>query len=230
MRILTRAKRGRAIAQTAIVAAACMATACTTDPATLAGQSEKPDTGKWQFETLNDPVTGAAATSAYLVISKFDFPRGNVYQGGLRLMCFKQKPVVRFKFNLRLGTDKTGAIAYRFDDNPGRDLNARFFARDRTIVIDDPEHVASFVGELARATTLTVRVTRLTAGGFTARFPVHNAAHAIAKSFAHCPLPQDRSRTRTGDISPHRLNLLSSRTTFAASRGVRMRPSAQSRT
>ncbi|MBI4273073.1 MAG: hypothetical protein HY659_00035 [Rhizobiales bacterium] len=183
----------------AVVVLASLAGACATGDAgvTAAAAPEKPDTGKWKFERRIDPITGATATTAWLEISTYEFLKGN-YEGDLQLMCFKNQPIVRLAFNLKVGSDKTGSIAYRFDDNPGREIKARFFAKPRIIVIEDKAEVARFAGELAAAEVLHLRVTALTKRGFAAKFPVHGAPHAIKAAYAECPLPADPPHKRAG--------------------------------
>lgn len=200
--IVVRAVGMRAIIVRALVAviAALLLCACATGDATVTAVAapEKPDTGKWKFERRADPVTGAPATIAWLYISKYDFLAGQTYAGELQLMCFKHQPVVRLQFNMKIGSDKNAAIAYRFDDNPGRDIKARFFVRPGVIVIEDTAEVARFVDELAASERLFLRVTSLTAKGFSAKFTVHGAPHAIEAAYAECPVAAERARKRAG--------------------------------
>jgi len=187
----------------AAIAALAMLGGCAGEAARTAAV-DKPDTGKWQFDRTIDPISGSEVASAWLVISKYDFPSGNVYAGGLRLLCFKKDPVVRFLFSAKVGTDKTAAVAYRFDDRRGHEVKAKFFAREGMIVIDDRAEVAQFVSELATARSLVVRISRLTRGNLTARFPVHGASHAIEAAFAACPVsdtPKIRTSARTPQFS-----------------------------
>lgn len=165
------------------------------DVARTPAAPEKPDIGKWRLEHRNDPVSGAQVATASLHISRYQFLAGT-YEGELQLMCFKNRPVIRLVFNLRIGSDKTTALAYRIDENPGRYVNSKFFARERTIVIDNKNEVADFASQLQSAQSLFLRVTRLRAGTFTAKFPVHGASHAMEAAFADCPVT-DKPKART---------------------------------
>lgn len=186
----------RAVVVVTIVASLLSACATGDSAVTTAAVPDKPDTGKWKFARRIDPISGAPATTAWLYISKFDFLAGKNYEGELQLTCFKDQPVVRLIFNLRIGSDKNAAIAYRFDDKPGRDVKARFFARQKTIAIDDKAEIARFVDELATSKTLFLRIASLTVGGFSAKFPVNGAPAAIEAAFAGCPLSPDKSPRR----------------------------------
>lgn len=173
--------------------------ACAQDLARTEPGPQKPDTGQWQFERRHDPVSGSEVTTAWLSISRFHILSGNFYEGEVQLMCFRTRPVIRLHFNMRIGSDRTAALAYRFDENPGRFPKAKFFARERLIVIDDKKEVSEFVDQLQSAQTLLLRITRLRAGTFTAKFPVHGASHAIEVAFAECPVTE-KSKLRISEI------------------------------
>lgn len=162
----------------------------------VARAPEKPDTGKWQFEQRNDPVSGTQVVTAWLSISRYNFLSATSYEGELQLMCFKNRPVIRLAFNLKVGSDRTAALAYRFDENPGRYIKAKFFSREKLIAIDDMTEVADFADQLHSAQNLFLRVARLKAGTFTAKFPVHGASHAMEAAFANCPVI-DKRKPRT---------------------------------
>lgn len=176
------------------VACATGETALTTS---AAPSPEKPDTGKWKFERYTDPITRAPAVTAWLEISGFNFVSGTSF-AQLQLMCFKDAPVVRLRFNRKIGSDKNAAIAYRFDDNPGRDAKARFLARERAIVIENKTEIAQFSEELSKAERLYVRVSNLARGEIIAKFAVQGGAYAIEQAFAACPLPDDKIKKRVG--------------------------------
>ena len=173
--------------------------ACSQDLARTEPGPQKPDTGQWQFERRNDPVSGLEVVTAWLSISRFHILSGNFYEGEVELMCFRTRPVIRLRFNMRIGSGRTAALAYRFDENPGRFAKAKFFAREKLIVIDDKKEVSEFVDQLQSAQNLLLRVTRLRAGTFTAKFPVHGASHAIEVAFAECPVTE-KSKPRTSEI------------------------------
>jgi len=166
------------------------------------------DTGKWQFERNNNPISGRPVTTAWLQISRYNFLSGETYAGQLQLMCFRSRPVVRLSFTEKVGTDRTAALAYRFDERPGHEVDATFFAREGMIVIDRPDEVARFVGELQTAQILSLRVTQLRGGNFNAKFSVHGAPHAIEAAYAECPVA-DRPKIRTSAHLRHAWSWLS---------------------
>lgn len=174
--------------------------ACAQDLARTEPEPKKPDTGQWKLERRHDPVSGSEVVTAWLSISRFHILSGNFYESEVQLMCFRSRPVIRLRFNLRVGSDRTAALAYRFDENPGRYAKAKFFAREKLIVIDDKKEVAEFVDQLQSAQTLLLRITRLRAGTFTAKFPVHGASHAVEAAFAECPVTE-KSKPRTSRAS-----------------------------
>lgn len=193
------AARWRAGIMPAVIgtAAAGLLGGCAADAArTEVAIQNKPDTGSWKFERRNDPISGSSITTAWLSIGRFDFMSGQPITGELQLMCFKSHPVIRLSFSLKVGSDRTAALAYRFDERPGHYVKASFFARERIIVIDNKVEVAQFVEQLQTAESLHLRVTRLRAGSFTATFPVRGAAPAIEAAFAECPLG-DKPNMRT---------------------------------
>jgi hypothetical protein len=175
---------------------------CAGDAARVAAP-DKPDTGKWKFERRNDPVSRTQVTTAWLSIGKYDFLSGRTFAGEVQLMCFKRQPVVRFAFNVKIGTDKTATIAYRFDENPGHDVRAKFFARPKMIIVDNKAEVVQFVTELATSKSLYLRVSTLTVGNIAAKFPVHGAQHAIEAAFAECPLAPEKPRAKTSAFLSH---------------------------
>lgn len=239
MRHLVRANGGAVgLVPTAMAAALLSACAGIPSPVVATAQPDKPDTGSWIFERRADPITGAAGATAYLrtrqthrVTNAPRFHKGWAGAAEMQLLCFKGEPVIRIAFDeIKVGSNRSASFSYRFDDKTGREPSVRFLQDYRTIVIHDKDEVAAFIGEMAEAKSLIIRVNSLVAGRAAAEFPVRGAKHAVAIAFADCPLEPAQQRTRTSATFHHRLNLLNSRTTFAASRGVSMRPSAQSST
>lgn len=181
------ARSGILQAARAAVAASLLAACATGDVSlTTAATPSKPDTGNWSLEPRKDPIAGHGATIARLYVLL-----EGLYISELELSCFKGKPVVRLRFSKRLktGTDKTGSLAYRFDERPGRELKARFFARPHIILVEDKAEVARFVEEMADAELLQLRVHAITARPFTVKFTVRGAPYAIEAAYANCPLP-----------------------------------------
>lgn len=157
--------------------------------------------GAWKIERQVDRITGAPVPSAIVVIdnasnSFADRPR----PASLQLTCFDGKPLVRFAFDFKVGTEGNAMLGYRFDERPGHDnAAARFLQQHRTVVIEDRTEVARFVGELADARSLIVRIRSLNAGRTTAEFKVEGAGAAIDAAFAGCPVaPPAEPRRRAG--------------------------------
>jgi hypothetical protein len=157
--------------------------------------------GAWKIERQVDRITGTPVPSAIIVIdnasnSFADRPR----PASLQLTCFDGKPLVRFAFDFKVGTEGNAMLGYRFDERPGRDnAAARFLQEHRTVVIEDRAEIARFVGELADARSLVIRIRSLSSGRTTAEFKVEGAPAAIEAAFAGCPvtLPAE-SRKRAG--------------------------------
>jgi hypothetical protein len=56
----------------------------------------------------------------------------------LQLSCFKGSPIIRrLGFVVRVGSTRNSVLGYRFDDKPGREVEARFLQGHRTVVIED---------------------------------------------------------------------------------------------
>jgi hypothetical protein len=148
-------------------------------------------TGNWKIERQEDRITGAPVPSAMVMTTNasnsfVDYAR----PASLQLTCFDGKPLVRFVFDFKIGTNPNSILGYRFDDRPGHDnVAARFLHEHRTVVIEDGAEVARFADELATANSLLIRVRSLNAGRTTAEFKLDGAPQAIAAAFAACPPP-----------------------------------------
>ena len=121
----------------------------------------------------------------------------------MQLTCFDGKPMVRFAFEFKVGTDPNSTLGYRFDEKPGHDnIAARFLQEYRTVVIEDRAAVTTFANELATSGTLVIRIRSLAAGRTTAEFKLDGAPAAIEAAFAGCPLtappplPETRKKKR----------------------------------
>jgi hypothetical protein len=155
--------------------------------------------GAWKIERQVDRITGAPVPSAIIVIdnasnSFADRPR----PASLQFTCFDGKPLIRFTFDFKVGTEGNAMLGYRFDERPGRDnAAARFLQEHRTVVIEDRAEIARFVGELADARNLLIRIRSLSSGRTTAEFKVEGAGAAIEAAFAGCPVaPRSEPRKR----------------------------------
>ena len=152
--------------------------------------------GNWRIERQVDPITSAPFSISYLMTtasnSAVDFPR----PAGLGLTCFKGEPLVRFSFEFKVGSTKNSVLGYRFDEKPGREVEARFLQDFKTVVIEDKSDVAAFVDELATSNVLYLRIRSLNMGRTAAEFRLTGAPAAIEAGFAGCPLTPDKSRRK----------------------------------
>jgi len=158
-----------------------------------------------------DRVTGAPISSAYLKTpnsssSAVAFPK----PASLHLMCFKDQPVVRIGFEFRVGSNLNSFVGYRFDDKPGHEINGRFIADYKTVMIEDPAELAPFIKELANSRVLYLRTRSLNAPRGSAEFEVEGAAPAITSAYATCPIVEPPQPTPTASRNPRRPNTTAS--------------------
>ena len=147
-----------------------------------------PSAGDWKIDRKLDPVTGVGI-GAWVASSRVTsrtrvFPRPAFVQ----LLCFKNEPLVRLKFDERIGSNRSASLAYRIDENPGREPAVRFLSDYKTVVIEDRKDVAAFAKDVATASEFRVSITSLTVGKTSATFPVRGAPAAIEAAFAECPI------------------------------------------
>lgn len=179
-----------------LVVSAVLAACATRDPfVTTAGQTKS---GEWQIENQIDRVTGAKVPSVMLTCTSSNNNVDDPNPGALQMTCFGKKPLVRFGFEFKVGSDSNSFIGYRFDDKPGRDniAGVRFLQDYRMVVIDDRADVAHFVSDLEGSSKLYVRIRSLNAGRTSAEFNVEGYPAAVQAAFADCPL--------TPEIKPER--------------------------
>lgn len=168
--------------------------ACATGESALTtAAAPPPDAGLWKFEKRTDPSTGAPMMTAYLNVNAFD-SWGHLRSGMLQLMCFRREPVVRVAFNVKVGSNRSATLAWRFDERTGREATVRFLSDYKTIVIEDQAEVAAFVEELAASERLHLTISSLIVGRTGVKFAVRGAQHAIAQAYAECPLPDKKKR------------------------------------
>jgi hypothetical protein len=149
--------------------------------------------GNWRIETQVDRITGAPLSSAILMTRNSSNAAVAFAQPAqLQLLCFEDRPVVRFAFDFKIGNTRNSTLGYRFDEKPGHEPAARFLAGNTTAVIEDKVDVAQFVGELATSTVLYVRIRSLNAGRSTAEFRLDGAPAAIDAAFSGCPVTPGR--------------------------------------
>ena len=147
--------------------------------------------GNWRIARQADRVTGTTLPSAGIVAlasnSFADFPKPSMMQ----LTCFDGKPLVRFGFEFKVGSDVNTTLGYRFDDKPGRDniAGTRFMLKSDTVLIEDPADVARFVDDMRGSQMLYVRIRSITHGRTTIEYKLDGSEPAIKAAFADCPLP-----------------------------------------
>lgn len=186
----------------AVVVMALMLGACARD--VYVAPSEMTSAGNWKIETVTDRITGVVSPSAMLLSpeasnSETDFPKPAL----LQLACLDKKPIVRFSFEFKIGTDKNTILGYRFDAKPGHDnVESRILIGYTVLVIEDPAEVFKFVGELKTSNALVVRIRSLSGNRTVADFKLDGAPAAVEAGYAGCPVvmpppvPQKKTRRR----------------------------------
>lgn len=171
----------------AVTALAAALAGCMRDPYVGGGLARI--SGNWQIERAEDRVAGRPVSSAYVFTRRSSHTNASYpLSASMQLTCFKKQPIVKFEFQTRVGSNRTSALGYRFDDRPGREIEARFLQDYRTVLIEDRAEVARFVNELAASESVYIRIDSLNAGRTAAEFQLHGAARAIHSAFADCPI------------------------------------------
>jgi hypothetical protein len=155
--------------------------------------------GEWKIDRQLDRITGKAITNA-LLLTRNSSHSGEDYAkpARIQLLCFENKPVVRFVFEFKIGSDRNASLGYRFDDKPGHDnVESRVLFGNEIIVIEDKTAVAQFIDELVNSNVLYLRMRSLNAGRTTAEFRVAGAAAAVQAGFAECPVTPLPGQKRT---------------------------------
>jgi hypothetical protein len=148
----------------------------------------------WNIDRKPDPITGAGA-NAWVLATRVTPRAGHLPRpAGLQLACFKNEPIVRVKFGVMVGANRSASFRYRFDDKPGREPKVRFLADRSTIVLEEKAEVSRFASDLAGSDQLVVSVDSLIFGKTNAAFPVRGAPPAIAAAYAQCPLPSPKGK------------------------------------
>ena len=149
--------------------------------------------GQWKIDRISDRVAGApissATVSAMASNAAEPFPQRTLMQ----LSCFINSPVISFKFEFKVGSERNSFLGYRFDEKPGHETNARFVSSANTVIIEDDAEVAEFVRELATSNVLYIRIRSFNAGRTTAEYQVSGAPAAIASAYATCPVKQPKA-------------------------------------
>ncbi len=178
-----------ALAVTAVGLCAGLSACLTPDP--YVANPATTTSGNWKIEKQIDRITGVPVPSAILIIDNASNSFAEYAKlASMQLTCFEGKPMVRFAFEFKVGTDPNSFLGYRFDEKPGHDnIAARFLQEYRTVVIEDRTAVTTFANELATSSVLVIRIRSLAAGRTTAEFKLDGAPAAIAAEFTGCPLP-----------------------------------------
>ncbi len=180
-----------------ICISASLLAACVTARDSYVSHAKVKAAGNWRIETTADPITRKALASALVTTrsshSSVPFPQLAIMQ----LTCFNNERVVRFSFDVKVGSNRNSVLGYRFDDNEGREAKARFLQNDKFVVIEDRVEVEQFAKEIAAAKVLHVRIRSMNSGRTTAEFRVEGAPAALEAAFAGCTPRGDPPRRRT---------------------------------
>lgn len=183
----------------ALLGLALLLDGCTPRDPYVSNTANTVSSGEWRIERQTDRITGKAIASALLNTRNSSHSGEDYAQPAqMQLTCFEGKPVVRFAFEFKIGSDNNSALGYRFDDKPGRDnVESRILLGYTVIVIEDKAAVAQFVDELVGSNVLYLRIRSLNAGRTTAEFRVAGAPAAVQAAFAECPLTSAAGPKRT---------------------------------
>jgi hypothetical protein len=77
--------------------------------------------GNWQTEKQLDRITGATISSSTLAAKSSHTRKPFQKNAVLQLLCFRDKPIVRFGFEVTIGSTRNSDLGHRFDENP--DMN-----------------------------------------------------------------------------------------------------------
>ena len=146
--------------------------------------------GAWRISRQPDRITGTTLPSASIATMASNAHSENPKPAHMQLTCFDGKPLVRFAFEFKVGSDVNSFLGYRFDDKPGRDSipGARFLQEHRTVVIEDTADVAQFVGDMRGSRVLFIRIRSISDGRTTAEFKLDGSEAALQAAFADCPM------------------------------------------
>ncbi len=165
------------------------------DPAVVPTAALKP-AGNWRVERQTDRITGAPISSAFLPTRSSHTRERYPRSAHVQLACFKGEPLVRFAFDVRIGSTRNSEFGYRFDDKPGRTGEVRFLQDYKTVVIEDNTEVARFLNELAKSEKLYILIRSLNAGRTAAEFRLEGAGDAIEQALAGCMPKRSRTASR----------------------------------
>jgi hypothetical protein len=188
----------RAAYRAAIVAGvACVLGGCAArDP--LVSNAVTASSGNWRVERQIDRITGAPMSSALLMAQASNSAVAFTKPVMLQITCFRNAPLVRLAFEFKVGSTRNSVFGYRFDEKPGREINARFINGFKTVVIEDGADVKPFLADLASSKVLYVRIRSLSSGRSSAEFQLAGGAEAVKAALAGCANVASGGATRTG--------------------------------
>jgi hypothetical protein len=163
-------------------------TGCARDPyVTADGETTA---GNWYIAHQIDRVTGAelpsAVTFALASNTYAEYPRASQMQ----LTCVDRKPLVRFAFDFRIGTDRDSVLGYRFDDKPGHEnVEARVLRGQKIMILESETELARFISEIPGSSKVYVRVRSMTLGRTAVEYELDGSAAAMQAAYAKCPMP-----------------------------------------
>jgi hypothetical protein len=174
----------------AIAAVAAVTSACSTrDPSVFQNGTNTVAAGNWRIERTPDRITGVPVPSAQLATThSSNSAVPNTKPAAIQLTCFENRPIVRFSFEFKIGSDANSILGYRFDDKPGHDnVPSRVLLGYKVIVIEDAAAIAQFTQELASSKSLVMRIRSLNAGRTVADFETDGGKTAVDTVLANCP-------------------------------------------
>lgn len=169
----------------AFVGMAVLLGACARDPYVTNTGEDK--IGSWRVARQIDRVIASELPSATVISLGSNTYVPGVKYATLQLTCHDGRPLVRFGFDFKIGSDKNAFFGYRFDNKPGRDgVESRILLGYQVIVIEDKDAVAQFLNDLTGSSRLYMRIRSLTGGRTSAEFPVDGSDSAVKAAFAEC--------------------------------------------
>jgi hypothetical protein len=156
------------------------------------------------MEKQIDRVTGTQIASAITVGRASNTNVAFPQNASLQLWCFVGKPIASFRFDFKVGNDRSSYLGYRFDEKPGHEIGGQFVASAMSVAIEEPDEIATFVDELATSKTLYIRIRSFNAGRTAAEFKVDGAPEAIAAAYATCPVKKSAPQRVAEQMPPRK--------------------------
>ena len=154
--------------------------------------------GSWRIARQFDRVTGADLASATTFAEASNTNVAMPRMSSLQLTCFERRPLIRFAFDFKIGSNTSTELGYRFDDKPGVDSTpAHVLDGRQIIVIEEPMAVAAFVRDLKDARKLYVRIRAISLGRTSVEYDLEGSPAALQAGFAACPVAAPPRDART---------------------------------